>query len=141
MLADFYEFTHIDQLKRWLLEVIKVTFNYIEDKQKNRNVELIDKIKGYIVDNLQEDLSLNQVADVVYLSPRYLSRIFKQETGENFVDFVTKVRMNKAGELLRDSTLNIEQIALHVSYNNPAYFTKKFKEVYGMTPSAYRSQA
>lgn len=140
LLADFYEFTHIDQLKGWLLEVVKVTFDYIEDKQKNRSSELIDKIKTYIKDHLHEDLSLNAVADVVYLSPRYLSRVFKQETGENFVDFVTKARMERAGELLRTSEMNIEQIAQTVSYNNPAYFTKKFKEVYGMTPSQYRSQ-
>lgn len=140
MLTGFYDFAHIDQLKQWLLEVIRLTFEYLDDKQKYRNSELIDKVKAYITEHLHDDLSLNAVAEVVYLSPRYLSRIFKQETGENFVDYVTRLRMEKAGQMLLTSDLNIEQVAASVSYQNPAYFTKKFKEVYGMTPSAYRLQ-
>ena len=101
---------------------------------------MIDTIKSYIAEHLHEDLSLNAVAEVVYLSPRYLSRMFKQETGENFVDYVTRMRMDKAAQLLHSTEHNIEQIAASLGYNNPAYFTKKFKEIYGMTPSNYRSQ-
>ncbi|WP_199613614.1 helix-turn-helix domain-containing protein [Paenibacillus alkalitolerans] len=138
LLLDFYQFDHIDQYKAWLMNVVKTTFDYIDDKQKHKNADMIDKIKAYIVENPDKDLSLNAVAEIVNLSPRYLSRIFKQETGENFVDFVTTVRMHKAGELIRSSELPIEQIAMQVSYNNPAYFAKKFKETFGMTPTSYR---
>jgi two-component system response regulator YesN len=122
------------------MKVVNITFDYLDEKQKHKNADVIDKIKSYIVENLAQDLSLNSIAEVVSLSSRYLSRIFKQETGENFVDFVTSVRMHKAGELIRSSEQNIEQIALQVSYNNPAYFAKKFKETFGLTPTSYRTQ-
>lgn len=140
MLSAFYQFAGIDQLQDWLIEAVRITFRFIEERNRNKNAELIEKIKGYVAEHLEEDLSLNAIAEVFYLSPRYFSRLFKQTTGENFVDFVTRMRMKKAEEMLRNSELNIEQIAMKVNYSNPAYFTKKFKEQYGMTPSQYRNQ-
>ncbi|WP_100407328.1 AraC family transcriptional regulator [Bacillus solitudinis] len=135
----FNQLSTIDEYKSWLLNVIESSYHYLEEVDKGKNNDIIDKVKNYIIENLPEDLSLNAVADVVHLSPRYLSRIFKQSTGENFVDFVTKERMKAAKEMVVASDQNIESISLQFGYNNPAYFTKKFKETYGVTPSFYRT--
>jgi AraC-like DNA-binding protein len=134
----FNQLTTIDEYQGWLQNVIESSYHYLEEADKGKNNDVIDKVKNYIIDHLSEDLSLNAVADVIHLSPRYLSRIFKQSTGENFVDFVTKERMKAAKEMIVTSEQNIESISLQVGYNNPAYFTKKFKETYGATPSSYR---
>jgi YesN/AraC family two-component response regulator len=134
----FNQLTTIDEYQGWLQNVIESSYHYLEEADKGKNNDVIDKVKNYIMNHLSEDLSLNAVADVIHLSPRYLSRIFKQSTGENFVDFVTKERMKAAKEMVVTSEQNIESISLQVGYNNPAYFTKKFKETYGATPSSYR---
>jgi YesN/AraC family two-component response regulator len=134
----FYQITNINMFEAWLNSVVEKTYHYLEECDKNKSNEVIEKIKDYILDNLSEDLSLNAVADVVHLSPRYLSRIFKKNTGKNFVDYVTGERMKAAQEMIVLSDDNIEEIASKVGYNNPAYFTKKFKEAFGVTPSIYR---
>lgn len=99
---------------------------------------MIENTKNYISKNLAEDLSLNSVAEKIFISPQYLSKVFKDETGMNFVDYVTQTRMEKAKELLTSTTENIETIAEKVGYNTPHYFIKKFKERYGVTPRNYR---
>ncbi|WP_162990135.1 AraC family transcriptional regulator [Mesobacillus foraminis] len=134
----FYQITNINMFEAWLNSVVEKTYLYLEECDKNKSNEVIEKIKDYIFDNLSKDLSLNAVADVVHLSPRYISRIFKKNTGKNFVDYVTGERMKAAREMILLSEDNIEEIASKVGYNNPAYFTKKFKEALGVTPSVYR---
>ncbi len=134
----FYQVSNIDMFEKWINSVVEKTFVYIEDAEKNKGKEVIEKIKAYIRGNLAEDLSLNAVADFVHLSPRYLSRIFKKHTGENFVDYVTGERMKVAKDMVILSEDTIEEIAIKVGYHNPAYFTKKFKDTYGVTPSYYR---
>jgi YesN/AraC family two-component response regulator len=134
----FYQITNINMFEAWLNSVVEKTYLYLEECDKNKSNEVIEKIKDYIFDNLSKDLSLNAVADVVHLSPRYISRIFKKNTGKNFVDYVTGERMKAAREMILLSEDNIEEIASKVGYNNPAYFTKKFKEAFGVTPSVYR---
>ena len=77
---------------------------------------------------------------MVYLSPAYLSRIFKQETGVTFNEYLNRVRLNKAKELLRRRELRMTDISLAVGYEDQSYFTKVFKRVAGMLPREYREK-
>lgn len=86
-----------------------------------------------------EDLSLQTVSQQINVNPSYLSRIFKQETGENFVAFLTRVRIEKAQQYLRDRSLKVYEIADKVGYRNTTYFSKIFKKVTGVSPEEYRS--
>ncbi|TDQ37192.1 helix-turn-helix domain-containing protein [Aureibacillus halotolerans] len=128
----------VDEFIAVFNEVIELTLNYLEKKPEQAQNGTIEQVKKYCIDHLDQELSLHAVADIVHLSPRYVSRIFKQETELNFVDYVTNLRMQKAKQLLVESNSNVEQVANSVGYHNPAYFSKKFKEAFGVTPSKYR---
>ncbi len=85
-----------------------------------------------------EDVSLQSVADRINVNPSYLSRVFKQETGENFVSYLTRIRIEKARQMLRNRNVKVYEVASRVGYPNTAYFTKIFKKTTGVTPEEYR---
>lgn len=99
----------------------------------------ITKCTEYISRFCTEDLSIKQVADQINLSVPYFSRIFKQETGRNFVEYVTFVRMQRAVWLLRHTDHTIEAIAEELGYNTPNYFSGTFKKYVGLSPRDYRA--
>ena len=101
---------------------------------------LIKQIKSYIEQNYQEEMSLTSVAKVVNVNSNYLSVMFKNQTGESFVDYFTKVRIEKAKKLLKDVRLKTYEVGEHVGYKDAAYFSKVFKKFVGMSPSEYRNR-
>lgn len=104
----------------------------------SKNKELMSSIKAYIQDNIENDISLSLVSDYYKMTPQYLSILFKQETGQNFVKFLTVTKIERAKELLLSTTLSIKYIASQVGYNDRSFFTI-FKKHVGITPSEYRS--
>ncbi len=115
---------------------IKKAFHLINEKKENQAQDIIFKVKKYIRQNPGEDLSLNNVAQKVYLSSFYLSKLFKRETGKNFTEYVTEQRMNYARKLLMETDIKINDIAEKAGYSNTSYFIKVFKETYGFPPGA-----
>lgn len=101
--------------------------------------ELIDRVKGYIAGHFAENLTLSVLAEIFYVSPVYLSRLFKKKTGTNFVEYLTALRIEKAKEFLADSNLKVYHVAEMVGYENPRYFARLFKEATGMVPQEYRN--
>lgn len=88
-----------------------------------------------------EDLTVAGLAAEVFLSPNYLSQIFKQETGESVTEVLTKTRMEAAKELLKSADLRILEIAEMVGYENTTYFSTVFKKYTGLYPQKYRDWA
>ena len=74
----------------------------------------------------------------MYLSPKYISRIFKEETGSTVTQFTNDCRLNKAAKLLLESGISLEELIKEVGYSSTNYFIKKFKEKYSVTPTQYR---
>ena len=99
---------------------------------------IINKVQTYIDDHLSHGLSLDELGKVAYLHPVYLSKIFKQETGENVSNYISRKRLEKASRLLQDSELRIIDIAHMVGYKKNQYFIQLFKIEYGLTPYQYR---
>lgn len=99
---------------------------------------LVGHVKGYIRQHYDEDVSLNKLADFVHVNASYLSRVFKQHTGENLLDYIRKVRLNKAKELLEQPNLRIHEVSEMLGFQNPAYFSFYFKKNLGMSPREYR---
>ncbi|MDF2925090.1 MAG: hypothetical protein K0R57_4004 [Paenibacillaceae bacterium] len=99
---------------------------------------VITLAKQHIQEHLIEDLTLQQVAELIYLNPVYFSRLFKQETGVTFSDYLISCRMEKAAELLKNSHLKIYSIAQSVGYKDIRHFYKVFKKHTGHTPTEYR---
>ncbi|MFD0960235.1 helix-turn-helix domain-containing protein [Paenibacillus chungangensis] len=137
-MEQFDQVKDIHQFRQWLLDLIAMTFRYIDERNLNKTNDMVDKARKYCEEHLAMSLSLSEVAEEVGISPGYLSQLFKELTGTNFVDYVTGLRMEKASELVVSTGLSIEQIAQQVGYNSPTYFIKKFKGSYGVTPKVYR---
>jgi two-component system response regulator YesN len=101
---------------------------------------LIRKVKEYIRANLDKDLRLQTLAEYVNLNPAYLSQLFKQETKINLSDFITETRMERAKYLLASTDLKIYDVARLAGYQSPKHFMLVFKQLAGVTPSAYREK-
>ena len=102
------------------------------------NSRLIGKVQAYISEHLEEGLSLEELAGTVHLHPVYLSKLYKQETGENLSGYIQAKRLEKASGLLLNSGLHVVDISRMVGYKKPQYFIKLFKTQYGITPYQYR---
>lgn len=108
----------------------------IEEGQTYRSYTdmAIDLINRYYA----EDISLQSVANQISVNASYLSRIFKQETGENFTAYLTRIRIEKAKHYLANGRLRVYEVAHKVGYHNYTYFSKIFKKVVGMSPEDFR---
>ncbi|QHQ63183.1 AraC family transcriptional regulator [Anaerocolumna sedimenticola] len=101
---------------------------------------IINRAKEYIKEHYsEEELSLNQVAASVYISPSHFSTVFSQKTGQTFIKYLTDMRMNKAKELLKCTYLRTSEIGYMVGYKDPHYFSYLFKKTQNCTPKQYRS--
>lgn len=109
-----------------------------ESEQSRNERQAIRNVKEWIHANLQEEISLQKVADEVYMSPKYLSVFFKSETGVHFSDYVEQCRIAKAKKLLQETRLKIYEIAELCGYASPKHFMVVFKQVAGCTPTEFR---
>lgn len=132
-----YQFRYFSHIKELLLETLNQLIQKIEGEQESPKhaIHLVDK---YIKEHYKEDLSLNILAEKVYLTPRYLSSLFIQETGYGINKYIKNVRMEKAKELLLKTNLKVSDISQEVGYSNVSYFCKSFQEDFGSTPDKYR---
>ena len=106
----------------------------VQSAEKN-----VEKVKVYIETHFKEELTRESLASEVFMNPDYLSKLFKKNTGSSLMDYVTKVRIERAKELLERTVLPISEIAIETGYSNTAYFTKMFKKyTNGITPREYR---
>lgn len=133
-------FTTIDSLCLWLSGVVNHFMDDLFRFSEAKHANLIHRCTQYIGAHYKERITLEDTARMVYLSPAYLSRIFKQETGVTFNEYLNRVRINKAKELLRSRDLRMTDISLEVGYEDQSYFTKVFKRVAGMLPREYREK-
>ena len=113
-------------------------FESLSVKSQADTISTIHRIKNYVHTHVSEDISLESISEVVYLTPNYISSLFKRETGVSFKDYVLQVKIQKAKELLQSNKLKINEIAQAVGYNNSTYFSKVFRRETGRYPSEYR---
>jgi two-component system response regulator YesN len=100
---------------------------------------LVAVAQGYIDANYAEPtLSLEEVAEAAHISPGYLSRLLKLETGFSFVDYLTRVRINKAVQMMSDPAVKVYEVAEAVGYQSQHYFSRAFKRVFGRPPVEFR---
>lgn len=136
----------VDQLYRCktIQEVLEITEKVIGEfetymQEQNRGFRSeITQVQSYIYHNYDKNLSVEMLAEQVYLSAGYLSAVFKEETGMNLNRFIRDVRMNKAKEMLEDTNMKITQIAKAVGFVNTSYFCRSFREFFGSTPESCR---
>lgn len=110
----------------------------IEKEGEGYNKKMIKKVKEYIYDNYSEEVTLEEIGDLAHMHPVSVSRIFKEETATTVMQYLLKVRLDKAAELLETSNLLVRDIGVLVGYRKTQYFTKIFKQRFGDTPQNYR---
>ena len=108
---------------------------YKGDHSPHSTIELIQE---YIRVHFNENLTLSGLACQFYLNPSYLSRVFKEKTGESFKEFLMRVRIEQACKLLQNSNFSIQKICLMIGFHDKYYFSRLFKNVTGHTPLEYR---
>lgn len=116
-------------------------FDYIrmtENKRENSTDNLVGQAKKYIWDNIYQDVSREEVARKLYICPSYLSKLFLKETGETYLTYVNRTKIDKAIELLKNPANKSYQIGEMLGYATPKYFVRLFKAQTGMTPNEYR---
>jgi two-component system response regulator YesN len=101
---------------------------------------LISKAQQALHSRYMEDLQVTQIAEELFITPNYLSRLFKQETGISFSEHLSQIRVQKACELLVETNEKIYRIGEVVGYGNPRYFSEWFVKHMGMTPGEYRNR-
>jgi two-component system response regulator YesN len=139
LFSGVYEKREASELRDTMLSLFDQLTHYFAQKQTNKNSRTIQKIKDIIAQSYMENLTVARLSEEVYLSPNYISLIFKQETGESVTEYVTKVRMEAAKELLKDPDLKILDVSDMVGYENSTYFSTVFKKYTGVHPQKYRS--
>lgn len=124
----------IDQERFSSNQHLKVT-QFLEMNTRNEDVI---KAQKYVQKHLGEKISLTEVAEHLHLNSSYFSRMYKKETGEGFIEYVTRVKMEKALELLDQSVKTVEQIAYELGFESKSYFLKTFKRFYGLSPKSFK---
>ncbi|ACX65822.1 response regulator [Paenibacillus sp. Y412MC10] len=126
-------------LGKWVGQVLPLLESSAEQATRSDRSAAVSRMKRFIRDHLSQDISLQAIADHMYMHPVHVSRLFKMETGFNVSDYVLRLKMEQAAELLADHSLKNFEIALKLGYHNPNYFIRVFKKYYSVTPQEYRN--
>ncbi|MBB2184375.1 AraC family transcriptional regulator [Lachnospiraceae bacterium MD1] len=128
----------LEEKVKYISYVFEMITKYVTENKQNQQSHILEKIQRHLEENYSMDISLDTVAEVVNLSTSYLSFIFKEISGKNFVDYVNEFRIEKAKQLLDETSFNVAQIAEQVGYNSANSFSKVFKKYVGISPGQYR---
>ncbi|ULL14955.1 response regulator [Paenibacillus sp. H1-7] len=138
-LEQIYAAESLADLKKWFKATLESIMDHPgqeRDHDENRYVLLA---KQHVHSRLSEKITLEEMAQQLFIHPAYFSSIFKKETGQNFIDYVNEVRVRKAVELLKSNDCKIKEISITVGFHNHSYFNKVFKKVIGVNPLEFRS--
>ncbi len=139
-LTSIIDIKDYEQLRTWFLDKLSdACRNMISNKEKQEN-GVIANAKAYIEQNYKKDISLDDVSRKVDISPYYFSKLFKEEVGENFIEYLTNIRIQNAKKLLQNIDLSIKHICIATGYSDPNYFSRIFKKIVGVTPTEYRER-
>ena len=130
----------IQSLRTWFVDKMGTASRNVSTKAAEKSQGAVEVAKNYIQNNYSRDISLDEVSQEVNISPYYFSKIFKEDVGEGFVEYLTKIRMEKAKELLTTTERSMKEICSMVGYADPNYFSRSFKKNVGVTPTEYKCE-
>lgn len=131
----------IEDVRTWFVNVCNTTAHEIEKITLSSTSKNIQKIVEYINANLDKEITLNDIADEMGLSVTYVSKIFKNNLGVKYIDYVNSSRIEKAKSLLKDTMVPIKEVGFKVGFNNIQTFIRVFKKYEGITPGQFRDNS
>lgn len=140
-LPTLLELKTLEEVRAWFVDRMGNNCRNMGVKKESQSVSVVEKARNYIDSHYnKKDISLDEVSRSVDISSYYFSKIFKEETGRNFVEYLTEIRMNRARELLAGTELSMKEICGEVGYSDPNYFSRIFKKHTGLTPTEYKEK-
>jgi two-component system response regulator YesN len=125
-----------DLVKKYLFNLLLLT----QELRKSGNNMVVEKTKEYINTHYNQNITLEMIAKEVFVSPVYLSFLFKQVESINLTNYLTNARIEQAKRLLQTTIYKTYEVAYNVGYQDEKYFSRIFKKKMGMTPTEYRNQ-
>ncbi|MFC0334826.1 response regulator [Paenibacillus sepulcri] len=134
-----FEQETLGEMRQLIESHLSAVCERIREKRTGKVANLVERVRTIIEQSYADGgLTVADIGKAVYLTPTYVSLLFKQETGQTVNEYLTQVRVDKAKELLRDPQYKFYDICYAIGYTDPSYFTKLFKKATGVTPSVYR---
>ncbi|MFD0692948.1 response regulator [Paenibacillus sp. GCM10027628] len=141
IVQDLHQFKTLDEIEQWLLTICKEAISYISEQRNDLTKIQVRSVIAYIEEHYQdENLSIHDLCRHVHLSKSYFSSVFKQHTEQTIMEYVTRVRIDKAKDLLRHTPMKFYEIAAKVGYSDPQYFSVIFKKHTGTSPTEFREK-
>lgn len=131
-------FTSYQQLRNWFMKKLETSVSHVAKKQQMKTDSVVEQAKAYIAEHFNKELSLEEMARQIGISPYYLSKLFKETEGTGYIEYTTKLRMDYAKEQLGSTDRSIKEICHDAGYQDPNYFSRIFKKWTGRTPTEYR---
>lgn len=138
LILSILKINNKDELRTQFIVYLSDLALEIQNQRKGDIYGVIPRVLEYLNNNYFQDISLNDVAKNVNLSYNYLSKVFKDEIGKSFIDYLTELRIDKSMKLLANENISIKEICRKNGYKDPNYYSKAFKKITGMTPTEYR---
>ncbi len=137
---EIHDFETLEQLGLWLTSIINRFIGYVFEFGDVKHADIMHKIIAYIKTNYMKKITLDDVAEYVYMSRSYVSKIFNEEMNTSISSYINKVRIDKSKTLLEDESISIADIAFLVGFEDQSYFTKQFKALTGLSPKKFRDK-
>ncbi|MEG1312505.1 MAG: AraC family transcriptional regulator [Romboutsia sp.] len=115
------------------------TYSYLVEYTEKHHI--VNSIIKFMNENYMTDISLDKISKNMYLSPVYISKLFKEEIGYSPINYLIKIRLDKSAKLLEDKSYTIKEVAKMVGYNDVYHYSKQFKKHYGITPSKFTNKS
>lgn len=128
----------LHEKKRILKEALKEFIAHVNSRINPRRLLLVDRIRELLLAHYSRKLTLEEIASRVSLSTSYLSKIFKEETGQTVIEYLTEIRLKRARELMLEEDLSLEEVAQRVGFSDASYLSRVFKREEGITPGQFK---
>ncbi|EKQ50398.1 MAG: response regulator (CheY-like and AraC-type DNA-binding domain containing protein) [Clostridium sp. Maddingley MBC34-26] len=131
----------LDNIEKQLMDNIAKLIDIIKEYNLNQSDNIVQKACEYVLNHIDEDITLTSIANNLNISKNYLCSIFKQQTGENFLEYATKAKMERARILLKKHDYKVYEVSDLLGYKETSYFSKLFKKHTGYTPAEYKKNS
>ncbi|OPJ66079.1 response regulator [Clostridium chromiireducens] len=128
----------LEDIENQLMDNIAKLIDIIKEYSLNQSDNIVQRACEYVLNHIDEDITLTSIASNLNISKNYLCSIFKQQTGENFLEYATKAKMERAKILLKRHDYKVYEVSDMLGYKETAYFSKLFKKHTGYTPAEYK---